>query len=413
MFKKEYKDYMNQIKPKVSLVEAMVEEEKKSIYARPGRSLRVAAAVFFGVLLVGGGTVAVDAATNGGIQRLLGLKDSVGVGEKRAEFVLIDPTEEHPYGSILESKIAEDGTLITEIKSTDDVPVFTFNFAGGEGYGDFVFACSFIDCETKEEFAEKVYQYLTLSLKAYKPNKAIVKEVIEKLEMIKQEVGTGTAMRDGCAMGVQLAIDDLRAGKGVVTYEGKKHEVVEEIVIADIKEVDGASVFSCYFNMNDGNASFEIGCSLKYCKTKEEIAWKVYVEMMRAFEQCRTNNPLRKAVIEKLELVKQEIGTGTNLKDGAAMGVQFMIDDLIANTGRLKVMEHIITDSDDVDGDGDLNEVLGLSFFNFDFEAMKQETEETGKREFVVEAIAGIPGKYRVKVEYYEPGLLYYLERME
>ena len=25
----------------------------------------------------------------------------------------------------------------------------------------------------------------------------------------------------------------------------------------------------------------------------------------------------------------------------------------------------------------------------------------------------GIPGKYRVKVEYYEPGLLYYLEPME
>ncbi len=207
---------------------------------------------------------------------------------------MIDPTEEHPYGSILGSKIAEDGTLITEIKSTDDVSVFTFNFAGGEGYGDFTFACSFMNCETKEEFAEKVYQHLTLALKDYKPNKAIVKEVIEKLEMIKQEVGTGTAMRDGCAM-----------------------------------------------------------------------------------------------------------------------GVQFMIDDLIANTGRLKVMEHIITDSDDVDGDGDLNEVLGLSFFNFDFEAMKQETEETGKREFVVEAIAGIPGKYRVKVEYYEPGLLYYLERME
>ena len=122
---------------------------------------------------------------------------------------------------------------------------------------------------------------------------------------------------------------------------------------------------------------------------------------------------MRKAVIEKLELVKQEIGTGTDLQDGTAMGVQLMIDDLTANTGRVKVVEHVIIDSDDADGDGDCTEVLGLTFFYFDFDAMKQVTEETGQKEFVVEAIAGIPGKYRVKVEYYEPGLLYYLERME
>ncbi len=413
MFKKDYKEYMNKKRPEASLVEAMVEEGKKSTCAGPVRRLRVAAAVFCGILLLCGGTVVADAATNGGIQRLLGLKDSIDVGERDAEFVLIEPTKEHPYGSILESKIAADGTMTTVIKSTDDAPVFTCHFDGGEGYGDFTFACSLKNCETKEEFAEKVYWHFALALKDYKPKESIVEEVIEKLELIKREIGTGTAMQDGCAMGVQRAIDDLRAGKGVVTVEEKEREVAEEIVTAVIKWMDDAPVFSCYFNMNDGNRSFEIECPLKYCKTKEEIAWKVYVELIRAFEQCRTNNPLRKAVIEKLELVKQGIGTGTDLQDGAAMGVQFMIDDLRANTGRVKVMEHVITDWDDADGDGDRNEVLGLTFFHLDFDAMKQETEETGKKEFVVEAIAGIPGKYRVRVEYYEPGLLYFLEPME
>lgn len=413
MFKKDYKEYMNHIEPEVSLVEAMVEEEKKSTCAGRVRMLRVAVAVFCGVLLLCGGTVAVDAATNGGIQRLLGLKDSIDVGERNAEFVLIEPTEEHPYGTILESKTAEDGTLITVIKSTDDAPVFTCHFDGGEGYGDFTFACSLNDCETKEEFEEKVYRQFALALKDYKPKESIVEEIIEKLELIKQDIGTETAMQDGCTMGVQRAINDLKAGKGVVTVEEKEREVVEEIVIAVIKEKDDVPMFSCYFNMNDGNRSFDIECSLKYCKTKEEIAWKVYVQLMRAFEPCRTNNRLREAVIEKLELVKLGIGTGTDLQDGSAMGVQFMIDDLRANTGKIRVMEHVITDCDDVDGDGDRNEVLGLTFFHLDFEAMKQETEETGKKEFVVEAIAGIPGKYRVRVEYYEPGLLYFLEPME
>ena len=114
-----------------------------------------------------------------------------------------------------------------------------------------------------------------------------------------------------------------------------------------------------------------------------------------------------------MELVKLGIGTGTDLQDGSAMGVQLMIDDLTANTGRKRVMEHTIMDTNDADGDGDVYEVLGLSFFDFDFDAMKLETEKTGNTEFIVEAIAGIPGKYHVKVEYYEPGLLYYLEPME
>ena len=394
-------------------MEAMVEEEKKSTCSGHVRMFRVAAAVFCGILLLSGGTVAVDAATNGGIQKLLGLKDSIDAGERDAEFVLIEPTEEYPYGGTLETKTAEDGTLITVIKSTDDAPVFTCHFDGGEGYGDFTFACSLKNCETEEDFAEMVYRQFALALKGYKPKASVVGEVIEKLELIKQDIGTGTAMQDGCAMGLQRAMDDLKAGKGVVMVEEKEREVAEEIVTAVIKGTEDAPMFSCYFNMNDGNRSFTIECSLKHCKTKEEIAWKVYAELIRAFEPCRTNTRLREALIGKLELVKLGIGTGTDLQDGSAMGVQLMMDDLRANTGRIRVMEHVITDRDDADGDGDRDEVLGLTFFHLDFDAMKQETEETGKKEFVVEAIAGIPGKYRVRVEYYEPGLLYFLEPVE
>ena len=411
MFQKDYKDYMNTVKPDASLVEAMVEEQKNAKSGRVARAFKVAAAMFAGILLLCGGTVAVDAATDGGIQRLLGIKDSIGVGESNVEFILVEPTEEQPYGIFMGNQIAEDGTSTTVIKTTDDTPVFTCAVADDEGIWSFQIACQFMGDETKEEVAKKVYWQFTQMFKNYKIKETMVEEILEQLEVAKQEIGTGTDLQDGCAMGVQLAMDDLKSGKYVVPVEEK--ELEEEIVTAVIKKLDEEPVFSCYFNMNDGNRSFDISCSLRYCNTKEEIAWKVYVQLTRAFEQCGTNNPLRKAVIEKLKLVKQEIGTGTDLQDGSAMGVQFMIDDLTANTGRVRVVEHVIMDTNDADGDGDVYEVLGLTFFYFDFDAMKQVTEETGQKEFVVEAIAGIPGKYRVRVEYYEPGLLYYLEPIE
>jgi len=411
MFQKDYKEYMNMIKPDAYLVEAMVEEQSKSKVGTPAKILKVAAAVFAGMLLLFGGTVAVDAATDGGIKKLLGIKDSIRTGEVETEFLLVEPTEEQPYGIFMGNQIAEDGTSTTVIKTTDDAPIFTCAVADDEGIWSFQIAYQFMGDETKEEVAKKVYWQFTQIFKNYKIKETMVEEIVEQLEAAKQEIGKGTDLQDGCAMGMQLAIDDLKAGEYVVPVEEKELEA--EIVTAVIKELEEAPVFSCYFNMNDGNRSFDISCSLKYCNTKEEIAWKVYVNLIRAFEQCRTNNPLRKTVIEKLELVKQEIGTGTDLQDGSAMGVQFMIDDLTANTGRVRVVEHVIIDSNDADGDGDRNEVLGLTFFHFDFDAMKQVTEETGQKEFVVEAIAGIPGKYRVRVEYYEPGLLYYLEPME
>jgi len=411
MFQKEYKDYMNMVKPEEALVEAMVEKQKNRAGKTSAKVWKVAAAVCCAAVLLCGGTVAVDAATDGAIQRLLGIKDSIGVGESNAEFILIEPTEEQPYGGRLETKVNEDGTVTSVITSTDDAPVFSCYFDVKEENWSFALACSLKDCETEEEFSEKVYKQFAQTFKDFEFDENRAKKVIENLEQIKQEIGTGTAMQDGCAMGVQLAIDHLKAGKDVVPVEEKELEA--EIVTAVIKELEEAPVFSCYFNMNDGNRSFDISCSLKYCNTKEEVAWKVYVQLKRTFEECGTNHPLRKKVIEKLELVKKEIGTGTDLQDGSAMGVQFMIDDLTANTGRVRVEEHVIIDSNDADGDGDRNEVLGLTFFNFDFDAMKQVTEETGQKEFVVEAIAGIPGKYRVRVEYYEPGLLYYLEPME
>jgi len=96
----------------------------------------------------------------------------------------------------------------------------------------------------------------------------------------------------------------------------------------------------------------------------------------------------------------------------SVLGMQFMIDDLRKHSGMVKIVETVLYDFQDVDDDGDREEVLGLSFLKLDFEAMKFETEKTGKKEFEVETAAGISGRYCVKVEMYEPTLIYHCEPM-
>ena len=52
--------------------------------------------------------------------------------------------------------------------------------------------------------------------------------------------------------------------------------------------------------------------------------------------------------------------------------------------------------------DGDLIK-LGWSFYRFDLDEWKKETEENGTTEFVVESCAGVENKMVYRVESYEP----------
>ena len=91
------------------------------------------------------------------------------------------------------------------------------------------------------------------------------------------------------------------------------------------------------------------------------------------------------------------------------MGVQFVLDDLYANEGlNMELLRFQVPDTKDADGDGDTEEIRGYAYYKVDKDAWEKESAETGKMEFVVEAMGGIPGKYLVTVKGYEFSTLYY-----
>ena len=256
MFKDEYQDYMSEVRPENSLVESMVEaqrNQRSQRAVRPVRAVRVAAAALCGLLVFSGGTIAVDAATNGGVQRLLGIKDSISVGTIKTEILLTEPEQkydgsvetapesgsvdakktesvmkeeqkddtsmetvaetEHNLGISVESNWDEEGNPTMVVKSTNDVPVFSYSFSIQDGNDTFGGAYQLIDCVTADDFAWTVYARMAGKFDSIRNNEAKRDEVIAELECLKQEIGTGTEMKDGCAMGVQFVIDDLKTNR--------------------------------------------------------------------------------------------------------------------------------------------------------------------------------------------------------
>lgn len=315
MFKDEYQDYMSEVRPENSLVESMVELQRKQRSQRtvkPARAVRVAAAALCGLLVFSGGTIAVDAATGGGVQRLLGLKDSISVGEVKTEFVLAEAEENydnamednsmemgqetvHHHVNSMESKIDEDGNVTTVITSSDDAPVF-----------------------------------------------------------------------------------------------------------------------HCYISSEDENTVFQCAGSLKDCVTEEDYALTVYVQLEQMFSFVKGNKKMCDWIVEELAKVKQEIGSGTDLQDGCAAGVQLMIDDIYSYSGENgdTVVKIYVSDAMDEDGDGDRNEWIGIALLKIDFDEWQKVTEETGRTEFEAEAIAGVPGTYRFDMISYGEELAYYYKKV-
>lgn len=265
MFKDEYQDYMSEVRPENSLVESMVEAQRNQRSQRtvkPARAVRVAAAALCGLLVFSGGTIAVDAATGGGVQRLLRLKDSISVGEVKTEFVLTETEENydnamednsmemgqetvHHHVNSMESKIDEDGNVTTVITSSDDAPVFHCYISSEDENTVFQCAGSLKDCVTEEDYALTVYVQLEQMFNMYvRNNKKMCEWIVEELAQLKQEIGSGTDMQDGCAAGVQLMIDDLKSN-----YDGT--ESIVKIHAVDLKDEDG-----------DGDRTEVVGLSL-------------------------------------------------------------------------------------------------------------------------------------------------------
>lgn len=288
MSKKEFKVMeLSEEQVKLRVNRILDESELSKRQRRPAflqwRAVRVAAAVLCGLIVLAGSTVAVDAATDGAIRKLFGFGDSVGIGAGQTEFVQMEKEGDSQH-LLVSAVIGGEGKETTVISYTEDEPVFS---------------CS--------------------------------------------------------------------------------------IDISEQKHLQTVS-------------------SLGYCNTKEDYAWHVYARLESMVHEYKEDEENCAVILKELERAKEEIGTGTELQDGCAMGVQFLIDDLKAKEGKnVRVLELMAIDYEDADGDGVRAEMIGDSYIKVDTDAWEKESEETGTMEFEVEAMGGVPRKYLVTVEAYKP----------
>lgn len=289
MFEQEYRELMEEVRPDDALVEEMVEQHRrtKSSFVIP-RGFKVATVIVCILIALAGGTVAVDAATDGAVRRFFGLNDSVAVGVDKIEYVLREKRRgEH---GVTAGMYEKNGEVSVIVKSDKDIPVF-FCYLGIKG-------------------------------------------------------------------------DDMSG--------------------ADFHH-------------------FSLIAPLEFSETKEDVAWTVYWYLKRMVRNNGGCEHLRKRFIAELEGIKEEIGTGTDIKDGCALGVQFILADLYAGEGtNMEVLRLKVQDTGDTDGDGDCEEVRGYAFVKVDTKAWEKEYAETGKTEFEVESMGGIPGNYLLTVKGYE-----------
>jgi len=293
MFEKDYRELMEEVKPDDVLVEQAVERyrEMKRVFVVP-KGLKVAAVIFCVLLVLAGGTVAVDAATDGAVRKFFGLSDSVAVGVDKIEY--IQSEKKRGENSLMVGVFNEGGEVSVVVKSDKDIPVFF------------------------------------------------------------------------CYLGV----------KGDALSGANFHH-------------------------------FSLTAPLEFCETKEDIAWTVYWYLKRMVRN--SDEHLSGRFIKELKKIKEEIGTGNEIKDGCALGVQFILDDLYAKEGKnMEVLRLKVQDTGDADGDGDCEELRGYAYVKVDTKAWEKESGETGKMQFEVEAMGGIPGTYLVTVNGYEYQNLYF-----
>lgn len=215
------------------LDESELSKKQGSTSFLPWRVARVAAAVLCGLIVLAGGTVAVDAATDGAVRKLFGFGDSIGIGADKTEFVQMEG-DSNSRSLVVSAVIGAEGMGSTTISSTEDEPVFScwINISEWEHLQT---VSSLGYCNTKEDYAWTVYERLETMVHAYKEDEKKCAVIIKELERVKEEIGTGTELQDGCAMGVQFLIDDLYA------KEGKNIKVLALIAI-DYEDVDGDGV---------------------------------------------------------------------------------------------------------------------------------------------------------------------------
>ncbi len=233
MLEQDYKELMQEVRPDTALVEKMVEAQSKARkrVVLP-KAIKVAAAVLCGLVVLAGGTVAVDAATDGAVRKLFGLTDSVVIG---AEMVSVskERLEEDDWSQVNIRK-DENGKMMCEISSTGDAPIFAWYFEiGTTSYNQF--QNTFKRCDTEEDYAWSLYECLSRCYSdRFRKGKFGHEEFLSELEQCVEQLDTENAFQRACAQGIQWFMDDLKS---------EKKTKVLAIPVIDYYDTDGDGDF--------------------------------------------------------------------------------------------------------------------------------------------------------------------------
>lgn len=219
MLEQDYKELMQEVKADEALVERMVElqgQGRKRVVLP--RVMKTVAAVLCGLVVLAGGTVAVDAATDGGVRKLFGFQDSFGIGGDSVKFTRRVPSEDEQEwmaGMSVGMTLGQNKETTIEIVSSGANPIFSWYFELGNGIHQFGHA--FEMASSEEEYAWELYHRLNLVYAdKFKVGTKYHEDFLAELTKCKEQIGTEDGFRRACIQGIQWFMDDLTEGGNVV-----------------------------------------------------------------------------------------------------------------------------------------------------------------------------------------------------
>ncbi|MBQ8316226.1 MAG: hypothetical protein IJX95_10870, partial [Lachnospiraceae bacterium] len=223
----------------------------------------VAAAVLCGLVVLAGGTVAVDAATDGAVRKLFGFQDSFGIGGDAVNITRRVPSEgeqEWMSGISVGMTLGQNKETTIEIVSSGDDPIFSWYFELGDG--NHHFAHAFQTCTSEEEYAWDLYARLNqVYADDYKKGTKQHEAFLAELTKCKEQIGTETGFQKACVQGIQWFTDDLTAGRNVVVESWPAYDPVNRTEDGDLIKL-GWSFYR--FDLDEWKKETEVSGTLQF-----------------------------------------------------------------------------------------------------------------------------------------------------
>lgn len=213
MSEQDYKELMCEVKPDTALVEKMVEQSKARKRVVLPKAMKVAAAVLCGLVVLAGGTVAVDAATGGAVRKYFITPASFRNGTYETEFDETQLTEKNHYTTTVRDENGEE--VLVYVLKNEESQIFEFDF----GFGSLGMELMPLELETEAMYPWKVYNAVSNTISTvYEKNgwersPKGDEKVVRILEANLEKIDRSTEFGEACALGVEYVIEDFRENR--------------------------------------------------------------------------------------------------------------------------------------------------------------------------------------------------------